>query len=114
MSSTTVVKNPNQTCRHQPNCGCDYAGCCFKCPLPDCRYIEPHYQEITDAESCSGQGPLQRRDCDLRRMRVSRDRRDVAVKLWHSGLGIAEIAGVMGMHYKTIGDYLREVRQNGK
>ena len=114
MPSTTVVRNPLQTCRHQPTCGCNYAGCCFECPLPDCRFIEPHYQEITDTESYSGQRPLERRDCDLRRMKASRERRTKAVELWHSGLDITEIAGAMGMHYKTIWEYLREVRRNGK
>ena len=51
-----------------------------------------------------GRSLLKRRDCDLRRMESSMERRVKAVELWRSGLSIIDISGAMGMHYKTIRD----------
>jgi len=112
MPSTVIIKNPRQTCRHQPTCGCKHAGCCFECPLSDCRYDAPHVQEITSSEPRFSR--VIQREYDLRRILKTKERQAVAVGLWLEGHNTLQIAASMGVGRRTITDYLREVRRNGK
>lgn len=75
-----ALRTPNQTCDHEPNCGCRYAGCCFECPLPECKYIV--------------EAMLQ-----LRRLR--------ARKLFADGVGVKDIAADLGVCRATVRNYLR-------
>ena len=75
-----ALRTPGQTCGHEPNCGCFYAGCCFECPLPECKFIA----------SASMQ---------LRRLR--------ARKLRAGGMKVGEVASRLGVSKWTIWNYTR-------
>ena len=75
-----ALRTPGQTCGHEPNCGCYYAGCCFECPLPECKFIASA----------------------LRQLRQLRAR-----KLRAEGVKVAEIASRLGVCRQTIWNYTR-------
>lgn len=98
MSGTTVVRqNLEPTCNHQPNCGCQYAPCCFECPLPDCKYNL----------GCSGGATLGGEVGILFRL----ERIDKVVELRRTGLSQEAIGERLGIHRQTVAAYLRKAEE---
>ncbi len=78
-----ALRTPGQTCGHQPNCGCQFAPCCFECPLPECKFI-------------LGSRGLQRLF-----------RQQKACKLRAAGMKVGDIASRLGVAKSTIWTYTR-------
>ena len=80
-----ALRTPGQTCGHEPNCGCHYAGCCFECPLPECKF----------------EGPFRSRA-------MVSARRAEARWLQAKGVRVKDITFLLGVSRVTVWTYLRD------
>lgn len=91
---------PRAPCGHPAPCGCEWAECCFKCPLPMCKF-DAHGA----TEAVLRQLPEHKQLLARRRLK--------AWELKEDGWQHSQIATALGVTVRTISNDLRIVRGNG-